>query len=126
MSSNLTLNYLDFDYSEDPQGIGTFDAMASTRPEHVAAVRAEIAQVLDWAHAAFPGLRAPLDEGGEWDFNLQGLQEWSAFETMAYDENTRQFAVQLSPAGPPRHTVTLSLSGSPQFCAAFRQRFDPE
>ncbi len=121
----LTLNYLDFDYSEDTLGAGTFDAVASVRSEKVDAVRAEIAQVLDWAHSAFPALRAPLDEGGEWDFNLHGLREWTALETMDYDEKTRQFAVQLGPSAPPRHTVTLSLSGSPQFCAAFRQRFDP-
>lgn len=122
----MTLNYLDFDYSEDVQGIGTFDAMASTWPQQVTAVRAEIALVLDWAHAAFPGMRAPLDEGGEWDFNLQGQQEWTAHESIDYNEHTQQFTVQLSPAGPPRHTVTLSLSGSPQFCAAFRQRFGQE
>ena len=122
----MTLNYLDFEYSEDVQGIGTFDAMASTRPQQVAAVHSEIAEVLDWAHAAFPGMRAPLDEGGEWDYNLQGQQEWTAHETIDYDKLTRQFSAELSPAGPPRHTVSLSLSGSPQFCGAFRQRFDPE
>jgi hypothetical protein len=97
------LNFLDFDYSEDPQGGGTFDAMASVRPEQVTAVRAEIAQVLDWAHAAFPGQQAPLDEGGEWDVDLQ---EASEGDTAA-----------------PWQTLTLVISGSPQFCAAFRQRF---
>jgi hypothetical protein len=62
----MSLNYLDFDYSEDEQGHGTFDAMASTAAPHVAAVRAEIALVLDWAYATFADMRAPLDEGGEW------------------------------------------------------------
>lgn len=119
----MSLDYLDFDYSEDEQGHGTFDAMASTNAQRVAAVRAEIARVLDWAHAAFPGLRAPLEEGGEWDYQLEGQQEWSAHEALNYDEATRLFSSQLSPAGAPRHAVTLSISGSPQFCAAFRQRF---
>lgn len=122
----MSLNYLDFDYSEDEQGIGTFDAMASTAPQHVAAVRAEIARVLDWAYATFPDVRAPLDEGGEWDYNLEGQQEWTAHESIRYDEVTGKFSSQLAPAGAPRHTVTLSLSGSPQFCAAFRQRFGLE
>ena len=27
-------------------------------------------------------------------------------------------------AGAPRHTVSLSLSGTPGFCAAFRQAFE--
>lgn len=120
------LRYLDFEYSEDALGTGTFDAMASTQSPQVAAVRAEIAQVLDWAYAAFPGMQAPLDEGGEWDFNLQGQQEWTSHEAIAYDPAARQFSGRLSPAGPPRHTVTLSLSGSPQFCQAFRQYFEFE
>ena len=122
----MALNYLDFDYSEDEQGHGTFDAMASTATQHVAAVLEEIAQVLDWANAAFPDLRAPLDEGGEWDYNLEGQQEWTAHEAIAYDEVTGKFSSQLSPAGALRHTMTLSLSGSPQFCEAFRQTFKIE
>jgi len=84
---------------------------------------AEVARVLDWAYATFPDVRAPLDEGGEWDYNLEGQQEWTAHEAINYDEVTGKFSSQLAPAGAPRHTVTLSLSGSPQFCGAFRQRF---
>ena len=47
-------------------------------------------------------LQAPLDDGGEWDFNLQEQEE---------------------EAGDRWYTLTLSMGGSPQFCAAFRQRF---
>lgn len=122
----MTLHYLDFDYSEDEQGHGSFDAMASTEPQHMAAVRAEIARVLDWAHATFPDMRAPLEEGGEWDYNLEGQQEWSTHEALSYDEVTGKFSSQLGPAGAPRHMVTLSISGSAQFCEAFRQRFGVE
>ncbi len=95
--------YLDFDYSEDGHGCGNFEAMASIQPTHVAAVETEIKQVLDWAHAAFPGMQAALDEGGEWDFQVQQQLEMVA--------------------GLPRQTFTLSLTGSPQFCEAFRGRF---
>lgn len=94
--------FLDFDYSEDPQGGGSFDAIASVRQAQLAAVRAEIAEVLDWAEITFAGQRAPLDEGGEWDIDLQ--------ETM-------------DRASPPWHVLTLSISGSAPFCAAFMQRF---
>jgi hypothetical protein len=103
------LNFLDFDHSEDPQGGGSFDAMASVGADQLAAVRAEIAQVLAWAQAAFPGMQAPLEEGGEWDFDLQEQQE--------------QQEGQKDGAGPVWHVLTLSLSGSAQFCADFRQRF---
>lgn len=120
----MTLNYLDFEYSESEDGAGTFDAMASTLPPQVPAVHAEIALVLDWAHTAFPGLRGPLDEGFEWDFNLQGMQEFTAFETLTYNEDTHQLSMTASPPGVPRHTVTLSVTGTARFCMAFRQRFD--
>ena len=117
------LRYLEFDCSEDTQGCSTFDAMASTEASHVAAVRAEIARVLDWAYAAFPDGQAPLDDGGEWDYDLHSQQEWTAPETLVYDENTHEFTdFMLEPSGP-RHTVTLSVSGSPQFSEAFRAQF---
>ena len=101
----MPLSYLDFDYSEDEQGWGNFDAMASVLPPQRPALQAELALVLNWAHTTFPHQQAPLDDGGEWDFDLQ---EWA-------DNN---------PTGPPRHTLTLSLSGTPQFCDAFKNQFD--
>lgn len=122
----MTLHYLDFDYTEDELGHGTFDAMASTAAAPVAAVRNEVARVLDWAYATFPDMRAPLEEGGEWDYNLEGQQEWTAHEAISYDEVTGKFSSQLGPAGAPRHTVTFSISGSTQFCEAFRMHFGIE
>jgi len=119
----MTLQYLDFDYCEDEHGHGTFEAMASVPAARLTVLQAEIALVLDWAHATFSHQRAPLEEGGEWDYLLQGQQEWTVPETLAYDELTRRFSSQPGSAGPPRHTVTLALSGSAQFCQAFRQRF---
>lgn len=101
----MSLQFLGFDYSEDVQGVGTFDAMASVRDAQLAAVRAEIAEVLGWAETAFAGQRAPLDEGGEWDADLQEQTDGGA---------------------PSWHVLTLSVSGSAQFCAAFRQRFVPD
>lgn len=98
------LSYLIFDHSEDTEGIGTFDAMASVAPSQVAAVMNEVAQVLEWAHAAFPQAHGPLDEGFAWDHDLQAQQESTA-------------------SGTPRHTITLSVSGSEAFCQAFRERF---
>ncbi|MDQ3059602.1 MAG: hypothetical protein M3R45_08750 [Pseudomonadota bacterium] len=120
--SNM-LNYLNFDYAEDAEGVGTFEAVASTWPEQVSAVQREIALVLDWAYQAFAGQLGPVGEGGEWDYDLHGLREFTAPETMAYNPATRQFAVQAAAPGKPRHTVTLTLSGTDGFCAAFRREF---
>jgi hypothetical protein len=98
----MSLQFLEFDFSEDPEGGGTFDAMASVRQAQLAEVRAEIAEVLEWAESAFAGQRAPLEEGGEWDADLQAHTD---------------------AASPPWHVLTLCISGSAVFCAAFMQRF---
>lgn len=119
----MSLQYLEFDYSEDGHGHGSFEAMASVPAARVAALHAEVAQVLAWAQQAFPDAHGPLEEGGEWDYLLEGQQEWSAPMTLHYDESGQRLRGELGSAGEPRHTVTLSLSGSAQFCEAFRQAF---
>lgn len=94
------LRYLDFDYSEDTEGHGTFDAMATTVPANTREVLAEVAQVLAWANAAFPDAQGALEDGAAWDFDLQQTSE-----------------------APGLDTVTFSLSGTADFCAALREQF---
>jgi len=53
-----------------------------------------------------------------------GGNQFTAFETLDYHEDTQRLSVTASPPGVPRHTVTLSVTGSPAFCRAFQQRFD--
>lgn len=118
----MTLNYLDFDYSEDTGGVGSFEAMASVRPEQVAPLHAEIARVLDWSFAQFPA-RGDIGEGGDWDYVLQGQQEVLTPVRIEYDETGRCFSVQLEAAQPPRQTVSFSISGTAAFCQALRQQF---
>ena len=119
----MRLRYLEFDYSEDAEGIGTFDALAATAPAHHAAVLAEVAVVLAWAHNTFEAQRAPLDEGGEWDYDLQAWREFSAVDALDFDEHSGELSIQPQPTGAARHTVSLSVTGTPSFCAAFRDRF---
>ena len=119
----MTLHYLDFDYSEDAEGTGTFDAMASATPAQLPALQAEIAQVLSWAHQEFPGTCAALEEGGLWQYDLQGMQETSTPLSLAFDPaHGRLDATQGTP-GPVRTTLSLSVSGLPPFCAALREAF---
>jgi wyosine [tRNA(Phe)-imidazoG37] synthetase (radical SAM superfamily) len=94
------LRYLDFDYSEDTEGHGTFDAMATTVPAKTREVLAEVAEVLAWANATFPDAQGALEDGAAWDFDLQQTSE-----------------------APELDTVTFSLSGTPDFCAALREQF---
>ncbi len=67
----MTLQYLLFDASDDGEGTGTWEAMASVRGTQVAAVLAEVQTVLDWAEANPPGPRGALDDGGIWDAEPQ-------------------------------------------------------
>ena len=120
----MSLNYLDFDYSEDTEGVGTYEAMASVSANQVSAVQAEVAQVLSWAFHDFPNARGPLDEGFEWDYDLQAQIEYSTPETWQFDTAMGLVLTTRQPPGAPRHTVTLSLSGTEAFCQALRERFD--
>ena len=76
------LQYLDFDFSEDEHGLGSFDAMAAVLPAQVPALHAELTRVLAWACGAFS--KGPLDEGYDWDYDLQ-LAEDSAALRVRFD-----------------------------------------
>ena len=101
----MTLRWLDFDYSEGDDGTGVFDAMASVTTAHAHEVQAEIDTVLAWAATHFAGRRGPVEEGGDWDAELQLADE---------------------PGPSPRRCFSLTLAGSPAFCEAFRQHFGVE
>lgn len=102
----MSLQYLTFDHSEDTDGCGVFDAMASTTAAQVPAVQAEVAQVLQWAHAAFPGQHGPLAEGFVWDHDLHQVAEQHGSTTW--------------------FTVSLTISAAPAVCEAFKARLMPE
>ncbi len=67
----MEINYLIFDASDDGEGAGSWDAMASVRAAQLPQVLAEVQAVLAWAESSSPGPRAPLDEGGLWDTDHQ-------------------------------------------------------
>jgi hypothetical protein len=119
----MTLHYLDFDYSEDADGAGTFDAMASAAPPQLPALLAEIAAVLAWAHQQFPQALAPAEEGGEWQYDLQGVEESSTPLTTQFDPTEGTLSMLRGAAGPLRTTLSLSISGSAHFCGELREAF---
>ena len=118
----MTLAYLDFEFSEDGAGHGSFDAMAAATPVQMAALQAEVIGVLDWAHREFPN-RGPLEDGGEWDYELQGTQEVATALDVRYDASARRLELQPAKTGVRRVTLSLTVSGTPEFCAAFRAAF---
>ena len=115
----MPLHYLDFDFSGDAHGQGTFDAMASAGPAQLAALQAEVAAVLDWAHARF-GAPHPLDDGGEWDCELQGVREVVTPLAVRHRPGG-ELDLQPGTAGEARVTLTVTLTGTPAFCDAFRE-----
>lgn len=130
MLDPMQLNYLIFDYSEDTAGLGSFDAMASTCAEHAEPARAEARGVLAWAHQAFgPSVDAP-GEDGPWSYELRAQREWSdgrsQEEDLRFDAPAARLPAGARPApdSAARHTLTLTLSGTADFCAALRERFE--
>jgi hypothetical protein len=94
------MDYLSFDLDEVDDGVATLETMASTRLEQHAAVLAEVQQVLDWAWRQFPDAHGPIDDGMDWQHDLQ---------------------VTVEPGG--WHTVTLTLTGTRHFVQAFQATF---
>ena len=119
----MNLNYLDFDYSEDADGVGTFDAMASVQPAQIPALHAEIASVLAWAHQHWPDACGPSEDGGEWHYDLHGTQEVSTPLVLRFDDTAGQLHATAGSPAPPRTTITLTVSGSAAFCDALREAF---
>lgn len=96
----MQLNYLIFDASDDGEGTGTWEAMASVRADDLPGLRAEVQAVLQCALASALGPRGPLDEGGAWDADEQITTdgEW--------------------------HTVTLTLTGPWAWGEALTSEFE--
>jgi hypothetical protein len=116
-----TLDWLEFDYTEDEHGHGSFDAMAAAAPAQLQSLQDEVARVLDWAHAQF-GAPGALDEGAEWDCELQGVRELATTLDVRYRPGGG-IALQAGATGEPRVTLSVTLTGTPDFCAALRDAF---
>ncbi len=94
------LQYLTFELSEGDEGLTTIEAVAATAAAQQAAVQAEAQQVLDWAWRRFPRTHGPVDEGHDWDHDLQLQQEADGW-----------------------HSVALTFTASPAFVDAFVAAF---
>ena len=121
----MQLQYLDFDFSDEESGRGSFDAMASVVPARLPALLDEVGAVLRWASETF-GAAGTLQDEGEWDYELQGVAEPDTPLEIAYDRSAGAVTLSTAPSGSSRITLTLTLSGSPGFCEAFRASFGAE
>ncbi|RYY98602.1 MAG: hypothetical protein EOO24_18305 [Comamonadaceae bacterium] len=124
MADGQAFDYLAFDASEDADGHGSFDAMASVTAAQWPALEAEVLQVLAWAETTFPHARGPLDDGGAWDYELQAVEEVATTLDVEVDVGGAGLQVRRGATGAPRTTLSLTLSGDAQFRAAFSAAFD--
>ena len=136
----MNVQLLDFDCSEDAEGVVCWDALAQPQPRYNSALLQEVAKVLAWAHAFDASGPGPLEDGASWDFDLQvrllhdGLPMQSAqilFVPLADKRNQQPSGdpsphLRLDPAPGPQQRIelSLSLSGTPGFAEAFRAQFD--
>lgn len=119
----MVLEYLDFDHSDDSEGAGSWDALASVRPERLPAALREVRAVLDWAHAAFGAPDAGGAELGEWSYALQCSQEGVGDLALAYDAGREALDHAPIATGGGRCTLSLTVGGSAGFSHALAQAF---
>ena len=115
------LNYLDFETSDDGEGITTFDAMAYASAERWPALQAEVEQVLVWCTQEF-GAPGPLDNGKAWDVDLQLQSDAGHALAVRWDAKAGQLE-----AADATHCnalqLTLTVSGNDAMAEGFEARF---
>ena len=128
----MTLRLLDFDGSEDADGVVCWDALAQPQPQHNSALLQEVAQVLAWAFGFDAQGPGPLEDGAYWDYDLQATLHPSdraaqtTQPTQAAHITFHPATGQLSltpPLSDHRLELSLSLSGTPGFAQAFRDHW---
>ena len=95
----MPLQFLEFDLSEDTDGLRTWDALASPDPSHNLALLSEIQHLQQYLTEQL-GLAGPVDEGHRWDMDLQ-----------LRDDAGRDLPLDLTTPPSARITLALSLSG---------------
>jgi hypothetical protein len=125
----MDLQYLEFDCSEDTEGVVCWDALAQPAASHTAALLREVAQLLSWASSLSQQGPGPLDEGADWDFDLQvqlhrahTMQSTPAQAHWQAEQQTLN--IHPAPGTEDRVELSLSLSGTPAFAQALREHWN--
>ena len=126
----MDLQLLDLDCSEDTEGVVCWDALAQPHPRHNNALLHEVAQVLAWAHGFDAQGPGPLEDGANWDCDLQATLhpagQAAQDACLVFDADKGVITPQATDLA---HLLThpmalsLSLSGTPGFAQAFRERW---
>ncbi len=95
----MRLQFLDFELSEDGDGLCTWDALASPSPIHTRALLAEVQALLAHLQKQL-GTAGPVDEGHDWDMDLQ-----------IHGEAGQTLPLEAGNLPTQRVTLALSLTG---------------
>ena len=116
------LDYLDFELSDDGEGIYSFDAMAHVTQPRWPALQAEVSQVLQWCGQHFSRQPGALEEGHAWDLDLQLQSDAGHHLAIRWDAAQAQLT---APDAAHCNAVQLSLtiSGNEAFAQAFEAAF---
>ncbi len=122
----MDLQLLDFDCSEDTEGVVCWDALAQPQPHHNHALLNEVLRVLAWAHGFDAQGPGSLEDGANWDFDLQATLHPSGPNPQAarlvFEADKGLLVMPEADLAHPL-ALSLSLSGTPGFAQAFRERW---
>ena len=118
----MNLQYLEFDRSEDAEGVVCWDALAQPTAQHTPALLAEVNRLLAWAHRFDPHPGC-LEEGAVWDFDLRIQQKATPLVTQ-WHSAAEVLVVSPMPNATEAMALSLSLSGTPAFAQAFAEHWD--
>jgi len=124
----MQLQFLEFDRSEDADGVVCWDALAQPEPAYNQALLSEVRQVLIWAHQFDTQGPGPLENGANWDFDPQltlvpeGQPPQVALPRFV--PSTGQLWVVPEPQTHQRMALSLTVSGTAGFVDAFAEQFD--
>jgi hypothetical protein len=119
----MNLHFLEFDCSDDNEGVVCWEALAQPAARHTQDLLTEVAQVLTWTHRFSPRSPGALEDGADWDFDLQIHVDSSPIQVQ-WDTSTKTLVLSATPTESEEITLSLSISGAPAFCAAFREHWN--
>jgi hypothetical protein len=119
----MDLQFLEFDCSEDSEGVVCWDALAQPAARHTPALLHEVTQLLTWAHRFGPQAPGPLEDGADWDFDLH-IRSGNALLQAHWNSANQTLALSPAPKDHDEITLSLSISGTPAFAQAFRDHWN--
>ncbi len=87
------LRYLTADLALAADDQAVLEAVASTSAAQHPAVLAEVDQLLAWCHQRHPDTQGPLDEGGDWQHDLQVTHEADGWHSVSLTLTARSALV---------------------------------